>query len=78
VVFICLIAGPLIASKHIQFGTIPQYLAQPTGLNNNDTFSSLTGTAVQGGAAPTTVGGGGGGGGASPTTTGGSKFKYYI
>jgi 1,3-beta-glucan synthase len=75
VVFICLIAGPLIASKHIQFGTIPQHLAQPTGLNNNDTFSSETGTAVHGGAATT---GGGGGGGASPTTTGGSKFKYYI
>ena len=41
--------------------SIPLQLLQPTGLNNNDTFSSVTGSALNGlgqkGAAATTAGG---------------------
>jgi 1,3-beta-glucan synthase len=51
VVFIALVAGPLVAGKYIKGFSIPASLAQPTGLNNNDTFSSETGTFLQGGAA---------------------------
>jgi 1,3-beta-glucan synthase len=61
VIFICLIAGPLIAGKYLKFSNIPQNLAQPTGLNRNDTISTETGTAAgtNGGAAQTTDLGGG-------------------
>ena len=48
--FIILVVGPLVAGRHIKGFNIPDSLAQPTGLNNNDTFSSETGTAVQGAA----------------------------
>jgi 1,3-beta-glucan synthase len=53
IVFIALIVGPLVAGKYITGFTLPLDLAQPTGLNRNDTLSSETGTAVQGGAAAT-------------------------
>lgn len=48
IVFIALIVGPLVAGKYITGFTLPLDLAQPTGLNRNDTISSETGTAVQG------------------------------
>ncbi|RDI84026.1 hypothetical protein Vi05172_g6061 [Venturia inaequalis] len=53
VLFIALIVGPLVAGKYITGFTLPLQLAQPTGLNRNDTLSSETGTAVNGGAAAT-------------------------
>lgn len=53
VVFIALIVGPLVAGKYITGFSLPLQLAQPTGLNRNDTISSETGTAVNGGAAAT-------------------------
>jgi 1,3-beta-glucan synthase len=53
IVFIALIVGPLVAGKYITGFKLPLDLAQPTGLNRNDTLSSETGTAVQGGAAAT-------------------------
>jgi len=56
VVFVVLVAGPLIGGRYVKGFSIPDNLAQPTGLNNNDTFSSETGTGVNGGigAAPAT------------------------
>jgi 1,3-beta-glucan synthase len=53
IVFVALIVGPLVAGKYITGFTLPLDLAQPTGLNRNDTFSTETGTAAQGGAAAT-------------------------
>lgn len=53
IIFIALIVGPLVAGKYITGFTLPLQLAQPTGLNRNDTLSSETGTAVNGGAAAT-------------------------
>ena len=56
--FIVLIVAPIVAGKFLTFADIPAQLAQPTGLNRNDTRSSETGTAVAtdggGGAAATT------------------------
>lgn len=46
VIFIALIVGPLVAGKYITGFTLPLQLAQPTGLNRNDTISSETGTAA--------------------------------
>jgi len=51
--FIVLVVGPLVAGRFVKGFNVPDNLAQPTGLNNNDTFSSETGTALQGGAATT-------------------------
>lgn len=57
-VFVLLIAGPLVASKFIHgLPSIPLELMQPTGLNNNDTTNVVTGSALNGlggGAAATT------------------------
>lgn len=53
VVFIALIVGPLVAGKYLTGFTLPLELAQPTGLNSNDTISTETGTAADGGAAAT-------------------------
>lgn len=57
VLFLVLIVAPIVAGKFLKFDNIPAQLAQPTGLNRNDTISSETGTAVAtdgGGAAATT------------------------
>jgi 1,3-beta-glucan synthase len=55
VVFVALVVGPLVAGKYINFTNIPLQLAQPTGLNRNDTLSSETGTAVATDAAAATA-----------------------
>lgn len=75
VAFILLFFGPIIAAKFIDLGTIgksiPLDLMQPTGQNQNDTFSSVTGSALGnfgGGAAATGDSGSGGGGGGGDTT----------
>lgn len=76
VVFIGLIAGPLVAGKNVKLPDIPLDLAQPTGFNNNDTLPSETGTKLS---SPKTAssggdgggGGGGGGGGDGGGDTGG-------
>lgn len=48
-VFVLLIAGPLVASRFIKsLPSIPLDLMQPTGLNNNDTSSTVTGSALNG------------------------------
>lgn len=44
VLFVVLIVGPIVASKHISLSLDPDSLVQPTGLNNNDTSGSQTGT----------------------------------
>ncbi|KAF2459576.1 1,3-beta-glucan synthase component-domain-containing protein [Lineolata rhizophorae] len=54
-VFVALIAGPLVASSYLpELPSIPMDLLQPTGLNNNDTSNSPTGTAAGGAAAQET------------------------
>jgi 1,3-beta-glucan synthase len=55
VLFIVLVVAPIVAGKYLTFANIPVNLAQPTGLNRNDTLSKETGTAVatDGGAAAT-------------------------
>lgn len=66
IIFLALIVGPIVAGKFIgKLPSIPMNLLQPTGLNNNDTSNSATGSALNGlGAANT--------GGSAATTTGGS------
>jgi len=66
IIFLALIVGPIVASRFIgKLPNIPMHLFQPTGLNNNDTSNSVTGSALNGlGAANT-----GGAGGAAATTT---------
>lgn len=45
VVFIALVVGPIVAGKFLKFNmSIPLDLLQPTGLKNNDTTSSITGS----------------------------------
>jgi 1,3-beta-glucan synthase len=49
IVFVALIAGPVVASKYLKLDfKIPMNLIQPTGLNNNDTKTSVTGSCVNG------------------------------
>ena len=89
--FFILIVGPVIVNKlgvldgvtdNIQVGSLN--IVQPTGWNNNDTNSKVTGTATQGGGAgaqasgaasapPAASSGGGGGGGDNPFSLGNSK-----
>ena len=65
IVFLLLIVGPIVASKFIKgLPSIPMNLIQPTGQNNNDTTTGVTGKALNG----LGTGGGGGGGGAAATT----------
>ena len=49
VVFLALIVGPVVAGKYLSFKSIPLNLLQPTGSNNNDTFSTVTGGAINSG-----------------------------
>lgn len=47
VVFIVLIVGPVIIRKYFtSLPTIPMHLVQPTGQNNNDTTTGVTGSAL--------------------------------
>ncbi|KAF2747516.1 glycosyltransferase family 48 protein [Sporormia fimetaria CBS 119925] len=49
VVFVALIAGPIVASRFLKLDfSIPMELLQPVGLNNNDTSSSVTGSCANG------------------------------
>lgn len=82
IVFILLFFGPIIVSKFIDlnsFGSIPLDLLQPTGQNNNDTFSSVTGSALNGlgnGVGATGGGDSGGGGAAATTSDAGGPFSF--
>ena len=54
IIFVALLAGPSVAGKYVPKLTIPLDLLQPTGQNNNDTSTSVTGSALNGlGAAAT-------------------------
>jgi 1,3-beta-glucan synthase len=62
VVFLALIAGPIIASPQITKATsslkVPLYLLQPVGLDNNDTTgTNQTGTGAPGNGAAKSTGG---------------------
>jgi len=49
IVFVALIAGPVVASKYLKFTIdLPMNLIQPTGLFNNDTGTGVTGSCVLG------------------------------
>ena len=49
IIFLCLIVGPIVASRFLtSLPDIPMDLIQPTGLNNNDTTSEVTGSALNG------------------------------
>ena len=49
VVFLGLVVAPAVAGKYLpSLGTIPLELLQPTGLNNNDTQSGVTGDCIGG------------------------------
>lgn len=82
VVFILLFFGPLIVAKFIKLNiSIPMDLMQPTGQNNNDTFSSVTGSALgnfgqDGAPAAATGGSGSGSGGGSSSSSGGAVFSF--
>lgn len=94
ILFLVLIVGPVIIRKfYVVEVNIPLNLAQPTNQNNNDTFASITGSALVDfgngvDAGPTGGGGGGGGGGAAntaattsagnaPFTFGGGRFVRW-
>jgi len=54
VIFLVLIVGPIIARKYItSLPTIPLELMQPTGQNNNDTSTGITGSNLLGQAGAT-------------------------
>lgn len=81
ILFILLFFGPIIVSKFINlqtsFGTIPLKLLQPTGQSNNDTFSSITGSALNGlGDGSGATGGGGGGVAASSSSVDSGPFTF--
>ncbi|KAF2001016.1 glycosyltransferase family 48 protein [Amniculicola lignicola CBS 123094] len=47
VVFVALIAGPIIAGKYLKLSlTLPLQLIQPTGFSNNDTGTTITGSCI--------------------------------
>lgn len=47
IIFLVLIIGPVIVRKYITgLPTIPLDLVQPTGQNNNDTTTGITGSAL--------------------------------
>ena len=46
VVFLALVVGPVVAGKYVPLKKIPMSLLQPVGYNNNDTFSTVTGGAI--------------------------------
>jgi 1,3-beta-glucan synthase len=49
IVFLCLIVGPVVAGKYLKFDlNLPLELIQPTGLNNNDTQTTATGSCIAG------------------------------
>lgn len=85
IIFLCLIIGPIVASRFIKtLPKIPLDLMQPTGQNNNDTKSITTGRLLngKGGAATGTLGDDSGaatssGAAASSTSGSDAKFRYF-
>lgn len=49
IIFVALVVGPVVAGRFLtNLPDIPMDLLQPTGLNNNDTSSLRTGSALNG------------------------------
>lgn len=49
IIFVALVVGPVVAGRFLKnLPDIPMDLLQPTGLNNNDTSSLRTGSALNG------------------------------
>jgi 1,3-beta-glucan synthase len=81
IIFIVLIVGPVIVRKYItSLPSIPMDLLQPTGQNNNDTTTGITGSALLnfGQDATAAAGTGGGGGGAAATTSSNSNDPFSF
>lgn len=89
VVFLALIVGPIVAAKFIKLpadfaSKLPMEILQPTGYNNNDTSTSVTGKCVGGRPCPVfepavdATGGGGGGGAAATTDAAARRFRRYM
>lgn len=86
ILFIVLIIGPVIVRRFMELPALPsdfKAFQQPTGQDNNDTLSSVTGSVlIPGlGSEPTAGGGGGGGGGGDATPTsdsGGDAFQSDV
>lgn len=88
--FILLFFGPIIVANFINLKSftsqIPLDLMQPIGQDNNDTFSSVTGSALGNFGGDTAAatgdsgsgggGGGGGGGSAAATTSASGPFDF--
>lgn len=88
--FILLFFGPIIVANFVDLSSlgksIPLDLMQPIGQDNNDTFASITGSALvnfgdgSGAAATSAAGGGGGGGGggsgSAATTSAAGPFDF--
>ncbi|KAF2444009.1 glycosyltransferase family 48 protein [Karstenula rhodostoma CBS 690.94] len=77
VIFIALVVGPVVAGKFLKMDIdIPMDLLQPTGLNNNDTTTKVTGSCVNGMQCP---GPGGDDETAEPTSTDSAdKFRRFM
>lgn len=85
VVFLVLIVGPIIVGEKFKFDlpmTLPMEILQPTGYNNNDTTTSVTGACVNGMKCPewNPAGetGNGGGGAAATTAAAARRFRRYM
>lgn len=88
IVFILLFFGPLIVARlnlDLSSISLPLDLMQPTGQNNNDTFSSITGSALvnfgdgaaaTGGSDDSDSGSGSGGDSAAATSDSGDVFSF--
>lgn len=85
-VFLILIVGPVIVGQKFKFDfpmTLPMEILQPTGYNNNDTTTSVTGACVNGMKCPEwnpagETGAAGTGGGAAATTAAARRFRRYM
>jgi 1,3-beta-glucan synthase len=84
IVFLVLIVGPIVAGTKFKFAlpALPMDILQPTGYNNNDTSTSVTGQCIQAncpiwGDNQAAATGGGGGGGAADSTAA-ARFRRYM
>lgn len=75
VVFIALMVGPVVGGKYLKLNIrIPMDLLQPTGLDNNDTTTKVTGSCVNNLPCP----GPGGDDAAATGTDSSEKFRRFM
>jgi 1,3-beta-glucan synthase len=82
ILFIVLFVGPIIVRKYItNLPSIPMHLVQPTGQNNNDTTTGITGSALvnfgqDAGTAAAAASGGGAAATAASSSSGSDPFSF--